>query len=72
MKEGTGFPFTDGCPTSPGPCETGAAISSDHHQPIHLKRPVAKRGFIFLGGFVVIIFVLEYSRNSLARTPLEP
>ena len=43
--EGTVFTFTDGsCLTNPGPC--GAAVYTDHHQPVHLKRPVARRGSI--------------------------
>ena len=59
--EGTLFIFMDGsCLTNQGPCEAWAAVYTDYHQPVHLKRPVARRGSILLGELVAILITLEY------------
>ena len=68
--EGTAFAFTDGsCLTNPGPCGAGAAIYTDHHQPVHLKRPVTRRGSILLGELVAILITLEYVLENIANIP---
>ena len=68
--EGTAFAFMDGsCLTNPGPCGAGAAIYTDHHQPVHLKRPVARRGSILLGELVAILITLEYVLENIANIP---
>ena len=68
--EGTVFAFTDGsCLTNPGPRGAGATIYTDHHQPVHLKRPVARRGSILLGELVAILITLEYILENLTNIP---
>ena len=65
--EGTTFAFTDGsCLTNPGPCGAGAVIYLDHQQPVCLKRPVCRRGFILLGELVAILITVEYTIQHLA------
>ena len=66
--DGTVFAFTDGsCLTIPGPCGARAAIYIDHHQPVHLKRPVARRGSILLGELVAILITQEYILENLTN-----
>ena len=69
-QEGTIFAFTDGrCLTNPGPCGAGAAIYTDHHQPMFLKRPVSRRGSILLGDLVAILITLEYILENIMTIP---
>ena len=69
-QEGTIFAFTDGsCLTNPGPCGAGAAIYTDHHQPMLLKRPVSRRGSILLGELVAILITLEYILENIMTIP---
>ena len=67
--EGTVFAFTDGSITYPGPCEAWSAIYTDHHQPVHMKRPIARRGSILLGELMAILITLEYILEKLANIP---
>ena len=67
--EGTDFACTDGgFLTNPGPCGTGAAIYTDNHQPVHLKRPVARKCSIMLGELVAILSTLVYIPENLTNT----
>ena len=68
--EGTTYAFTDGsCLTNPGPCGAGAVVFPYNHEPVRLKRPVSKRGFILLGELIAILLVLEYLVQNIASLP---
>ena len=58
--EDTTFAFTDGsCQPNPGPCGAGAVLYPSHLDPVPLKKPVSKRGSIFLGELVAEQIALE-------------
>lgn len=64
--EGAIFAFTDGsCLINPGPCCAETAIYTNHHQPVHLRRPVATRDSILLGDLVAILIALEFILENL-------
>ena len=44
-------------------------IFTDYHQPVHLKRPVTRRGSILLGELVAILITLEYMLENLTTIP---
>ena len=64
--EDTTFAFTDGsCQPNPGPRGAGAVLYSSHFDPVSLKKPVCKRGYIILGELVAVQIALEYFLQHL-------
>ena len=64
--EDTTFAFTDGsCQPNPGPCGAGAVLYPPHLDPVYLKKPVCKRGYILLGELVAVQITLEYFLQHL-------